>query len=95
MEEEQGVAQWESRFDPISELVFTILSQHTSDLNAFKAYDKLVEAFGSWERVIEGDTEDIAQAIRIGGLSRIKAAAHQGGAAGHPGEVRRVGPSHS
>ena len=37
LEEEQGVAQWESRFDPISELVFTILSQHTSDLNAFKA----------------------------------------------------------
>ena len=73
LEEEQGVAKWESRFDPISELVFTILSQHTSDLNAFKAYDKLIEAFGSWERVIEGDTEDIAQAIRIGGLSRIKA----------------------
>ena len=73
LEEEQGVAQWESRFDPIEELVFTILSQHTSDLNAFKAYDKLVEAFGSWDLVMEGDSEDIAEAIRIGGLSNIKA----------------------
>ena len=73
LEGEQGVAQWESRFDPIEELVFTILSQHTSDLNAFKAYDKLVEAFGSWELVIEGNTENIADAIRIGGLSNIKA----------------------
>ena len=73
LEEEQGIAQWESRFDPIEELVFTILSQHTSDLNAFKAYDKLVEAFGSWDAVIQGDAEDIAEAIRIGGLSKIKA----------------------
>ncbi len=73
LEEEQGVAQWEPRFDPIEELVFTILSQHTSDLNAFKAYDKLIEAFGSWDGIMEGDPEDIAQAIRIGGLSTIKA----------------------
>ncbi len=73
LEEEQGVAQWEPRFDPIEELVFTILSQHTSDLNAFKAYDKLTAAFGSWEKVIQGDPEDIAQAIRTGGLSTIKA----------------------
>ena len=73
LEDEQGVAQWESRFDPIEELVFTILSQHTSDLNAFKTYDRLVEAFGSWDAVIQGDTEDVAKAIRIGGLSTIKA----------------------
>ena len=73
LEEEQGVAQWEPRFDPIEELVFTILSQHTSDLNAFKAYDKLIEAFGSWDSIMEGDPEDIARAIRIGGLSTIKA----------------------
>ena len=73
LEEEQGIAQWESRFDPIEELVFTTLSQHTSDLNAFKAYDKLVEAFESWELVMEGGTEDIAEAIRIGGLSKVKA----------------------
>ena len=73
LEEEQGAARWEPRFDPIEELVFTILSQHTSDLNAFKAYDKLTEAFGSWDAVIQGDEGDIAAAIRIGGLSKVKA----------------------
>ena len=73
LEAEQGAARWEPRFDAISELVFTILSQHTSDLNAFKAYDKLIDAFGSWESVAEGDPDAIAQAIRIGGLSKVKA----------------------
>ena len=73
LEEEQGAARWDPRFDPIEELVFTILSQHTSDLNAFKAYDKLTEVFGSWEAVIQGDEGDIAAAIRIGGLSKVKA----------------------
>ena len=73
LEEEQGAAEWDPRFDPISELVFTILSQHTSDLNAFKAYQSLVDAFATWQQVAQGDPEAIAHSIRMGGLSRIKA----------------------
>ena len=68
------MAEWETRYDGISELLFTILSQHTSDLNALRAFESLRDAFdGAWERVAEADHEDIARAIWIGGLSRVKA----------------------
>ena len=73
LEAEQGPAEWEPRFDAVSELVFTILSQHNSDVNAFRAYESLRDAFGSWERVADADPEDIASVIWNGGLSRIKA----------------------
>ena len=73
LEAEQGPVEWEPRFDAVSELVFTILSQHNSDLNAFRAYDSLRDAFGEWEHVAEADPEDIARVIWNGGLSRIKA----------------------
>ena len=42
LEQEQGVAEWKPRYDGISELLFTILSQHTSDLNALIPSDPLV-----------------------------------------------------
>ena len=63
----------EPRYDPISELVFTILSQHTSDLNSERAFKQLVDTFGSLEEVARGDLDLIAQCINIGGLARIKA----------------------
>ena len=73
LEAEQGPVEWEPRFDAVSELVFTILSQHNSDVNALRAYDSLSDAFGSWEHVADADPDDIARIIWNGGLSRIKA----------------------
>jgi endonuclease-3 len=74
LESEQGVARWEPRYDAISELLFTILSQHTSDLNALRAFENLRDTFdGAWEQVALADQNDIAKAIWIGGLSRVKA----------------------
>ena len=73
LEAEQGPVDWEPRFDAVSELVFTILSQHNSDVNALRAYDSLSDAFGSWEQVADADPDDIARIIWNGGLSRIKA----------------------
>ena len=73
LEAEQGPVEWEPRFDPVSELVFTILSQHNSDVNALRAFESLRDAFGSWERVADADPEDIARVIWNGGLSRVKA----------------------
>ncbi len=73
LEAEQGPVEWEPRFDAVSELVFTILSQHNSDVNAFRAYDSLRDAFGDWERVADADSDHIARVIWNGGLSRIKA----------------------
>ncbi len=62
-----------ARYDPASEIVFTILSQHTSDSNSERAFHRLIDAFGSLEAVAAGDVDLIAQSINIGGLARIKA----------------------
>ena len=70
---EYGMLTWHPRYDPVSELVFTILSQHTSDLNSEKAFHQLHDAFGSWEAVADGDVNAIADRIRMGGLAQVKA----------------------
>ena len=71
--EEYGSITWRSRTDPLSELAVTILSQNTSDLNSRRAFDSLLSRFGSWEAVAEGSVEDIAEAIKLGGLAQVKA----------------------
>lgn len=73
LEEAYGPLTWEPRLDPISELVFTILSQNTSDVNAEKAFRNLRQRFPSWEAVAQARPGDIAQAIWIGGLGHTKA----------------------
>jgi endonuclease III len=70
---EYGSITWRSRTDPLSELIMTILSQNTSDHNSRRAFDSLLSRFGSWEAVSEGSVEDIAEAIKLGGLARVKA----------------------
>jgi endonuclease-3 len=59
--------------DPVSELVGTILSQNTSDVNTARSFASLRETLPTWEDVIEADTAEVAEAIRMGGLSNIKA----------------------
>ena len=72
--QEYGVPHWHRHGEPISELIATILSQNTSDVNTGRAFSSLLASFDSWEAVAEGDVENIAQAIRCGGLSQVKAA---------------------
>ena len=60
--------------DPLDELVLTVLSQHTSDLNAERAFADLRRAFpGSWPSVVDAPTVSVADAIRSGGLANSKA----------------------
>lgn len=59
--------------DPVGELVGTILSQNTSDINSSRAYDDLRRAFPSWEQVRSAPEDALAAAIRSGGLANIKA----------------------
>lgn len=65
--------QLEHNKDPLSELMNTILSQNTSDVNRDRAYGTLRSRFPTWEDVRAADTQEIEEAIRIGGLSAIKA----------------------
>ena len=63
----------EPRLDPAHEVVLTILSQHTSDINSARAYRLLMDRFGSLEAVAKGDIAAIEEAISPGGLARVKA----------------------
>jgi len=58
--------------DPISELVSTILSQNTNDVNRDRAFQQLRERFPSWERVRDADVDEIKDAIRVSGLANSK-----------------------
>src|SRR5439155_9764089 len=68
-----GELEWRPRTDPMSELVLTILSQHTSDANSFRAFEEMKRRFPTWEEVLEAPTEELADAIKSGGLANIKA----------------------
>jgi len=59
--------------DPLSELVMTILSQNTNDVNSGRAFLALRERFSNWETVMEADSADLAETIRVGGLANVKA----------------------
>lgn len=61
------------RLDPVSELVSTILSQNTSDGNRDRAFARLRERFPTWEAVRDAPVEEVEEAIRPAGLSRVKA----------------------
>ena len=61
------------RSDPLEELILTVLSQHTSDVNAERAFEGLRAAFPSWEGVVRARTHAVADAIRSGGLADTKA----------------------
>jgi endonuclease-3 len=66
------------RLAPVDELVLTILSQNTSDINSRRAYKSLMDAFGGWDRVSRAPGARIAEAIRAGGLSEVKSRYIQG-----------------
>jgi endonuclease-3 len=59
--------------DPLDELILTVLSQHTSDLNADRAFAALRSAFATWDEVVEAPPRRVADAIRGGGLANTKA----------------------
>jgi endonuclease-3 len=59
--------------DPLDELILTVLSQHTSDLNSERAFAALRAAYPTWDEVVDADSDDVADVIRSGGLANTKA----------------------
>jgi endonuclease-3 len=60
--------------DPIAELVLTVLSQSTNDRNRDVAYLRLRERFPAWEAVMDAPVGEVEEAIRPGGISKVKSA---------------------
>ncbi len=67
-----GKPEWRKPLPAIDELVSTILSQNTSDVNRDKGFDALVAEFKTWEAVRDAKPEDVVEAIRPAGLANIK-----------------------
>lgn len=68
-----GRREWERGKPVLDELIYTILSQNTSAKNCDEAFRELSERFPTWADVMAARTEDIAEAIRTGGLANRKA----------------------
>jgi endonuclease III len=60
-------------WDPLEELVLTVLSQNTSDVNSGRAYQALRARYPTWDEVAAADPAELAEAIRPGGLANTKA----------------------
>lgn len=59
--------------DPLEELVLTILSQNTSDVNRDRAFGAMRLRYPTWEQVAEAPVDELRDAIRPGGLANTKA----------------------
>jgi endonuclease III len=57
----------------LDELVLTILSQNTSDVNCERAYARMRERFPRWQDVRDAPEADLVDALRPGGLAVQKA----------------------
>lgn len=61
------------QLDPTSELVQTILSQNTSDINSGRAFEQLRRRYATWEQVLALPTDELEETIRPAGLARVRA----------------------
>jgi len=68
-----GSPRPQRQLDPVDELVLTILSQNTSDMNRNRAWERLKFRFPGWADVEEAPLADVEEALRPGGLHRVKA----------------------
>jgi endonuclease-3 len=59
---------------PLDELILTVLSQSTNDRNRDVAYLRLTRALPTWEAVRDAPVSAVEEAIRPGGISKVKSA---------------------
>lgn len=67
-----GEPIWRNPLPPVDELVSTILSQNTNDINRDRAFEALRAKFPTWEQVRDAKGSDVIDAIRPAGLANQK-----------------------
>jgi endonuclease-3 len=67
-----GEPVWRNPLPAIDELVSTILSQNTNDVNRDRAFHALRARFPTWETVRDAKTAEVIKAIRPAGLANQK-----------------------
>jgi len=67
-----GEPIWRNPLPAMDELVSTILSQNTNDINRDRAFNALRAKFPRWEQVRDARTSEVIAAIRSAGLANQK-----------------------
>lgn len=67
-----GEPIWRNPLPALDELVSTILSQNTNDINRDRGFNALRAKFGTWEEVRDARPQDVIDAIRPAGLANQK-----------------------
>lgn len=67
-----GVPRNVSHEDPLDELINTILSQSTTNINSHRAFASLKQRFPDWEQARRARPASIAAAIKSGSLANVK-----------------------
>jgi endonuclease-3 len=68
-----GQPEWRPHGDATAELVLTLLSQNTSDLNSGRAFAALLSRYPDWTSVMTAETTELVEVLRPGGLAQTKA----------------------
>lgn len=72
LEATYGIPSNNSFEDPLDELIGTILSQSTTNINSHRAFESLKKRFPNWDAVRRARPATIAAAIQSGGLANVK-----------------------
>jgi endonuclease-3 len=75
LNEEYGPFEPFPHKDGFSQLIVTVLSQNTSDVNRDRAYENLKKKFPTWDDLSKASAKRIESAIRVGGLAHNKSLA--------------------
>lgn len=67
-----GEPLWRNPLPAIDELVSTILSQNTNDVNRDKAFFALLDKYPNWEAIRNAPEQEVIDCIRISGLANQK-----------------------
>ena len=67
-----GIPRMAPHGDPLAEVVLTVLSQSTNDRNRDVAYLRLRARLPTWEEVRDAPREVVEEAIRPGGIAKVK-----------------------
>ncbi len=74
---EYGHPTWRPHLSPVGELVSTILSQNTNDINRDLAYESLRQTYPTWEEVRDAPEQRLIECIKTAGLANQKGPAIQ------------------
>lgn len=67
-----GQMRWRPHGDALTELVLTILSQHTNDTNSGRAFASMQRSYPAWDDVLDAEPQGLIESIRSGGLANQK-----------------------